>query len=285
MHPPKLGISIGDYFRVSPEETVDPIAEAGFDAISPVWTWDEQLQKIITAARVRGLYVQSVHAPSQQSANIWSTDPNLAKPALAEFQTILHRCADLDVPTVVIHPWRGFDCTAWNREAGLANISLLGDEAAKLGIRIAFENIQCEQILYALIAFFRDNPHIGFCWDSGHENCYCRDRSLLTDLGDRLIMTHLNDNPGISASDGTITSLDDLHFLPFDGTVHWEEKIRQLQAARRQEILNFEVKQFSKPNQIQNEAYARWTLSEYLAQAYQRACKIADMYTKRRNDL
>ena len=28
MYPPKLGISIGDYFRVSPEETVDPIAEA-----------------------------------------------------------------------------------------------------------------------------------------------------------------------------------------------------------------------------------------------------------------
>lgn len=283
MHSPKLGISIGDYFRTPPEDTVDAIAEAGFDAVSPVWTWDDQLLKTVTAARDRCLYVQSVHAPSQQSANIWSTDQDSADAALTEFQTILRSCADMAVPTVVIHPWKGFDCSAWNREAGFVNIALLAEDAAKLGIRIAFENIQCEQILYALLDRFRNDPHIGFCWDPGHEHCYCPGRALLADLGDQLIMTHLNDNIGISATDGTITSIDDLHFLPFDGTVDWDEKIRQLQAARRQDILNFEVKQFSKPNQIQNEAYARWTFREYLAETYQRAQKIANMYTQRRD--
>ena len=278
MNTPKLGLCIGNYFKQPPEEVIGLIADTGFDAVSPVWSQDGLLQKIVASAKARGLYVQSVHAPHRHCADLWSRDQTRSNAALAEFITVLQDCAALSVPILVVHSWGGFDFSEGHLETGLKNFSHLVAEAQKLGVQIAFENLQGEQYLYALMEHFKGSSYVGFCWDSGHEQCYSHGNSLLAEFGDRLIMTHLNDNLGVSSPDGIISSKDDLHYLPFDGTIDWNRKIRHLQTARRQDILNFEVKQFSKPYQKQNETYARQTFPEFLAKIYQRAQIIASMY-------
>ena len=75
---------------------------------------------------------------------------------------------------------------------------MIVDKAAEYGIQIAFENTEGQEFLFALMAHFKGNDTVGFCWDSGHEMCYNHSSNLLDELGDRLIVTHLNDNLGIS---------------------------------------------------------------------------------------
>ncbi len=278
MNTPKLSLCIGRYFKQPPEEALGLIADTGFDAVSPVWSKDGLLQKTVVSAKANGLHVQSAHAPHRHCADMWSKDLTQSEAALAELLTALHDCADLSVPIMVVHSWGGFDFSEGHLDIGLKNFSQLVAEAQKLGMQIAFENLQGEQYLYALMKHFKGSSHAGFCWDSGHEHCYSPGNSLLAEFGDRLILTHLNDNLGVSNPDGTISSKDDLHYLPFDGIIDWEKKVRQLQTARRQDILNFEVKQLSKSYQAQNEAYAHWTFPEFLAKVYQRAHIIASMY-------
>jgi 2-dehydro-3-deoxygluconokinase len=94
--------------------------------------------------------------------------------------------------------------------------------ADRLGISIAFENLEGPEFLAALLRRYGDCGHVGYCWDSGHELCYAPGWDFLSHYGDRLLMTHLNDNLGISDPQGEINWLDDLHLLPYDGMIDWE---------------------------------------------------------------
>lgn len=278
MRTPGIGLCAGKVFKAPLEEAIPAIGAAGFDAISPVWSADGALAATVALARDCGLSVQSLHCPYGKLSALWGRDAEAAGEALAELVRSLQDCAALEIPIAVCHCVSGFDFSGYDRDAGLRNFSVLAEEAAKLGIQLALENLQGEQYLQLLLNHFHDAPHVGFCWDSGHERCYCPTVPLLSEFGHRLLLTHLNSNLGITAADGSITSRDDVHYLPFDGAIRWEEPLRQLRGARRQEILNFEFKQLCKPYQKQNEAYAKMTVKEYLAEAYRQARQLADLY-------
>ena len=130
----------------------------------------------------------------------------------------------------------------------------------------------------AIMEHFENNETVGFCWDSGHEMCYNYSKDILGEFGERLLVTHLNDNLGISRFDGTIFWTDDLHLLPYDGIGDWEDNVRRLKKARRVPILNLELSIRSKPNRHDNDIYAKMTPEEYYAEAYNRACRIACRY-------
>ena len=127
---------------------------------------------------------------------------------------------------------------------------------------------------------FDGNDTVGFCWDSGHELCYNRSEDLLARFGDRLIMTHLNDNLGISRFDGKIFWTDDLHLLPYDGIADWDYNVMRLKKSAYLPIFNFELKINSIPHRHENDVYGRMPLIEYFAEAYKRACRIAYNYSR-----
>ena len=122
---------------------------------------------------------------------------------------------------------------------------------------------------------FKDNPVVGFCWDSGHEMCYNHSVDLLKKYGDRLIMTHLNDNLGISRFDGKTYYTDDLHLLPLDGVADWDYNAERLKQSTIPEFLNFELSTVSKPGRHENDCYSVMPYEQYFTEAYKRACKIA----------
>ena len=134
--------------------------------------------------------------------------------------------------------------------------------------------------MYALMDRYKGNDTVGFCWDSGHEMCYNRSKPLLKDFGDRLLMTHLNDNLGIRDFGGKMTSRDDLHLLPYDGIGDWEEYIALLKQSRPLDALNLEVGLSSKRERHENDFYAQMPLENYFTEAYKRICKIAYRYAK-----
>ena len=125
---------------------------------------------------------------------------------------------------------------------------------------------------------YRDCGFVGLCWDSGHERCYTPSWDFLAAYGDRLLMTHLNDNLGITDPNGILRGTDDLHLLPYDGTADWNNCINRLKTARPQEILNIEFKIRPKGDRCTTDLYSKLPLEQYLTAAYARASRVAAMY-------
>lgn len=95
---------------------------------------------------------------------------------------------------------------------GRTSVDALAAYAANKGIGLAMENGQrrdYDQVLESFLAEF-NSAHVGFCYDSGHENVQGRCFHLLKKYRKRLLATHIHDNHG-----------SDTHTLPYEGTIDW----------------------------------------------------------------
>lgn len=276
----KIGVSLGNNYIIPTPEVVKLVAKIGFDAISPVWEADASLQKIVEAAREENLVISSLHAPTNDTQQMWSTDTRIAGEALDSLLISLADCERFHIPVMVVHVWKGFEEVPEPTVEGLENFGRLVNQAKNKGIQIAFENTEGVELLYAIMDYFQNVDSVGFCWDSGHEMCYNYSEDLLAKFGDRLIMTHLNDNLGIKDFGGKIFWHDDLHLLPYDGIADWDYNVARLKKARKLDVLNFELKIESKPGRHENDCYGQMSLEQYFTEAYKRACKIADRYRR-----
>lgn len=276
----KIGFSVGNSYCIPSDEVVTLLKRIGFDAVSPEWKTRDALCDIVKAARECGMELQSLHAPYEQAANMWSHDAKLAAAAKADVFSALEACVEFQIPILVVHSWIGFNYIFDADDLNFAVFDELVAHAREHKVKIAFENTEGEEYLFALMAHFEGNDTVGFCWDSGHEMCYNHSQDLLAKYGHRLLMTHLNDNLGISRLDGRIFWTDDLHLLPYDGIADWEDNIARLKKANPLPILNFELNIRSKPDRHENDVYGQMPLELYLTEAYKRACKIAYRYAR-----
>ena len=271
----KLGISVGNNYSVPTADIIKILHNTGFDAVSPEWGQNVNLNEIVKTAEECGMVCQSLHAPFDGSADMWSHDKNISAAALDKLLLSLQDCHRFNIPILVAHTWIGFDNVPAPTDAGIVNYGKLIKKADEYGIKIAFENTEGDEHLFALLDHFKNNPAVGFCWDSGHEMCYNHSEDLLKKYGDILIMTHLNDNLGISRFDGKTFWTDDLHLLPFDGIADWDYNVKRLKSSQVPEFLNFELNICSKPGRHDNDCYGAMSYEQYFAEAYKRACKVA----------
>lgn len=276
----KISISLGNHYEVDTSEVVKLVKEIGFDAISPEYEGDEVLLPIVQTAEACGLGLASLHAPFGRAAAMWQRDEEAAAPAREELLRSVAACRRHRIPILVVHTWIGFDYTFDGRDLYFGNFDTVVAAAAEAGVRIAFENTEGEEYLFALMEHYKGNEAVGFCWDAGHEMCYNHSRDLLALFGDRLLLTHLNDNLGISRFDGKTYWTDDLHLLPYDGIADWEEIITRLRGSRPLPYLNFELNLLSKPGRHENDEYGRMGYTAYFTAAYRRACRLAYRYSK-----
>ena len=277
----KISVSLyNNYYGRPTEEMPALIKAAGFDGISPEWQKDVCLDPVIEKAKEEGLALVSMHASYYGAADIWSEDDSVGEPILEELLCCLEDAHRFEIPVVVCHVWIGFETEPDPTSAGMCRLDTLVKRAKEYGITIAFENTEGDRHLAAVLDHFKEETAVGYCWDSGHEMCYNRSDDLLAKFGDRLIMTHLNDNLGISRFDGKIFWTDDLHLLPFDGIADWDYNVMRLKKSRYMPILNFELGIQSKPNRHENDVYMQMPLHLYFTEAYKRACKIAYNYSK-----
>ena len=280
MYQQKIGICFARYYDIPLKEELQMIKDVGFDAISLSWRAETELRESADVANALGLELQSLHAPFGNAANLWSEDEDTREVAQNEILAVVDVCASLQIPIAVVHVWIGFDYTFEKERLNYKSFDTIVRYAKEKRVRIAFENTEGIEYLYALMEHFKDNDTVGFCWDSGHEMCYNYSSDLLSSFGDRLLMTHLNDNLGISRFDGKIFWTDDLHLLPFDGVADWADNIRRLKRLPHLSILNFELNIHSKPNRHENDGYEQMTPTQYYTEAYKRACRLAYMYSK-----
>lgn len=269
----RLCLALSGCFNLPYADQLRLIKEAGFDAF--FCGWDPQnLGAIAACAKEQGLIFQSIHAPFGKAADFWGENEEKGQAAVNELLACLADCAKYGVPIMVAHAFIGFkDHTP--TEIGLERFGTVVQAAEERGVKIAFENTEGEEYLFALMERFKDSPAVGFCWDSGHEMCYNHSQDLLAKFGDRLIATHLNDNLGIRDFSGEITWIDDLHLLPFDGIADWDYNAVRLKKCGYDGILTFELTRASKPGRHDNDRYRDMPIEQYIAEAYKRACRIA----------
>ena len=276
----KFGFSLQENYSLPMPKVLDLLADAGFCAVSLSWQRDVDLNETIRHARSLGLTVQSLHGPLRGMPAMWSKDASVSQLILQDLLQSATDCAALHIPLLVVHPWNGVDYTFRQEDLYFANFDTLVKHAESLGICIAFENLEGPEYLCALMDRYTDRKAVEFCWDSGHERCYAPGWDFLRHFGGRLAMTHLNDNLGVTDPAGRLQGTDDLHLLPYDGTANWADTICRLKTAKKQEILNFELKIRPKGDRCKLDLYSQMSLQQYFQEAYRRAFKAANDYFK-----
>ena len=274
----QLGFSLQSSYGCPMPEAIRLLREAGFSAVSPVWSEDLALEDLSACVQQNRMTIQSLHAPHLGIASLWDSKAPLRATAQKNTLGCIDACARFEIPVAVVHGWQGVIYTFPEEPLDFSAFDRIVEHAAQKHVSIAFENLEGEEYLQALMDRYRDLPHIGYCWDSGHDNCYPHQMDFLKAFGHRLLMTHINDNLGLRDPDGIPTPNDDLHFLPYDGTVNWEKAIRRLQQLPKQPILNFEIKKRSKSTAPNDLIYDTLSTEDFFRLAGQRARQIADLY-------
>lgn len=201
------------------------IRNAGFEVVSiganpqhSGYTTAEGRAAIRELIEANGMTIDSVHAPFPEGDRLFSLDESERLESLRQCQIALDTAAELDGKIVVIHLIQPYgipegDVRDRMIEQGHRSVSVLAAYANSRGVKLALENGQkraYDRVLAGLLAEFSD-AHVGFCYDSGHENVQGTCFKMLEEFADRLFTVHIHDNNG-----------SDTHTLPYEGTIDWD---------------------------------------------------------------
>ena len=276
----RLGFSLQPRYDCPLPRVIGLLHEAGFSAVSPVYAPELPLEELSKAVAEHGMTIQSLHAPHGGLASLWNSKDPISAGTQKKVMDCIDACARFQIPLAVVHGWQGLQYTFPGEPLDYSVFDAIVERAVRQNVSIAFENLEGEEYLEALMTRYRELPNIGYCWDSGHDHCYPHRTDFLERYGHRLIMTHINDNLGLRDPNGVPSGMDDLHFLPYDGTISWETAISRLKYLPKQEILNFEIKKRSHSSDPRDLIYDSLTPEDFFRLAGQRAEKIAELYRR-----
>ena len=275
---PRIGFSLQKQYDRPYTQVIPLLSENGFSAVSPVWSEELDMQSLSDCAKCNSVEIQSVHAPHRGVDLLWKEKTEKSDAVFANIIRGIEDCARFEVPTLVLHGWGGLYYTFPGTPLDFGFFDRIVRKAEECGVSVAFENLEGEEYLAALMERYKTCKHIGYCWDSGHDNCYPHKTDFLKSYGDRLIMTHINDNLGLRREDGIPMGEDDLHFIPGDGAIDWDSAMARLATAPKQKIINFELKTASHSTATEDLIYAELPLEKFIAKAGNCARKVAEKY-------
>ena len=239
-----LGINVLGGADLTIPQHIDLIKQVGWDAFFTVWDHDRVEEWANTAAR-NGLIYQSIHSPFSHKHKVSYLWQNCEEGDFVADQLIecVRDCARFDIPVMVIHPFIGFRDHS-PTQIGLDRYSRVIDVASKLGVTLGFENVEGEEYLAALMKTFWNEPCMGFCLDTGHEQCYNGGKDMMALYGEKLCHTHLNDNLGVldKALPIDLSWKNDLHLMMGDGIVDWKGVMDRIDASPYRGPLMCELK-------------------------------------------
>lgn len=282
MYKQKLCLALSECYGISYEEQIKLFKSTGFEGTA-IDLSDKKADayKIASAAKNENMLISYLHAPFNKSDDMWM-EGEIGDIALAELLDCVETCSKLEIPAMVAHTFIGFDSDNIPTKIGIERYGALAVRANELGVKLALENTEGEEYLAALMKELSDIPSVSFCWDTGHELCYNYGKNLMALYGEKLSVTHINDNLGIRDYEGKITYIDDLHLLPFDGITDWNSVAKRIVKSGFDGPLSFELSTKSKPGRHENDKYAAMPTEQYVAEAYIRACRVADLVIKER---
>lgn len=144
-------------------------------------------------------------------------------------------------------------------EIGLERIKRLLKLCDKYNVDLAIENtenIACFMYTFENIS----HPHLKFCYDVGHNNCFNPEIDYFKDFGDKLVCLHLHDNDGTR----------DAHGLNKYGNINWDLVARNLAKINFNGSLDYEILY---PKGKEN-------CEEVAREVYKQACELDKMIEK-----
>lgn len=266
----KLGLAVMNRPE-SVSEQIRLFKKVGWDGIFTGWN-REMTAEWAKVAREEGMEYQSIHSPYIGVNNLWLGNEEGDR-LCASLIECVRDCARHSIPVMVIHPYIGFQFDQYvPTSAGLERFGKIIAEAERLGVRLGFENVEGEPFLDAIMKTFRDNPALGFCFDTGHELCYNLGKDMLSLYGDKLCHTHFNDNLGSLGE--VITHLDDYHFTMGDGIVDWKGVMSRIRKTGYSGIIMCELTQNARPGLEPLIRYSKMSTEEFASFALNRAREI-----------
>ena len=214
-------IKVGTYVLGSfpSDNKIQIIKNAGFDfvGLGLELFQSDAIEDTVKLCEKLDLPVDNIHLTGASTTNIWNE--GIEGDEICErYCNEIKRAADAGVYAGVAHITWGHKVPSPINETGLARFVKIAECAAKNNFVLGLENSVYPEYLYATMEHLKDYDSIGFTFDTGHRNAFAPDHNFLETFGDRLIVTHIADNDGEN----------DLHLMPFDGTVNWEQIAREL---------------------------------------------------------
>lgn len=272
-------------------EIVRRCAHAGFEVMDAnfftvhydnhpfaVDNWQQLVEDVRNEAEKCGTpFVQS-HIPYRSLSTRHDIEMAKTPEGMAHFKKMSLRAIEmshmLGVKWAVIHLMDDPDAVMSDNEAHIRhNLRIFDEEinlAHKLGVGLAFENLydipkrRRFGVKAAELKAFVDHcnsPLIGACWDIGHGHNSTADQadSILL-LGDRIKALHVHDNNG----------KDDLHYVPFMGSVAWEKVMHALYEGGCKADLIFETAFSSMPEALRDDGLKLlYHIGQHLVSLYQ----------------
>lgn len=274
-----LCLALGMQLDVPLIEQLNLLKDAGFDAFAfdrEKQGTSELTEKIIKEGEKLGLYCEYIHAPFYGMDDIFHDESGeLSDIMLKDLYATIDDCQKFGVKYAVFHAIIGMD-NHNPTELGLDRLQAVIDYAVKKNVNLAFENTEGEEYLEAILNRYGNIPNVGFCFDSGHELCYNHGDDMLGRFGKNLMVTHLNDNVGMTGDE--LTFYDDAHLLPFDGIADWEGIAKRMHACGYNSTLSFEVISKGRPTRTENDIYKNLSAQEYINLAYSRSVKFRELF-------
>ncbi len=212
-----------------------------------------------------GIGVYQAHAP-------WPTDDTTKESRLKKLEYMkraIKGTSLLGGKYLVVHPvmpfgWDGEDDPKLAYSLSKELFNFLCDYAKPYGVSICIENMPMKnhnlsripKIIEFVDDLNRDNLFI--CLDTGHCNVFSDSCGEMVRLcGKRLKVLHVHDN----------FADRDYHYMPFHGTIDWEDFKKALKEINFEGVLSLETEIAEKyPEEIMNEArFIEEKVAEYLA--------------------
>lgn len=263
----KLGVNVDCAAGLSAIETLELAHKTGFEAFFTGAQDRETIGALKKRADELSMDFEFIHAPFRGINDMWM--PGLGY--LTMFHAMKHTidlCAEFGIPSVITHVSSGWTPPQVN-DLGLARYDEIVLYAKEKGVIVAFENLRMLGNLAVLVDRYEKMDNVMYCFDCGHEHCYTKTVSWLDIFTNRVICTHIHDNPGRPFEDKTKDY--DYHWLPFDGNYEYEPMIRKMDKYGYSGSLMLEI------NQNVREDYKAMSAEDFVKEAYHRIKKISEM--------
>lgn len=264
----KLGCNASALLGNSIEENMELIKKAGFD--STFFSWEEEfdLEEVMAKAESLGLEVETLHGPFMDMNSLWE-EGTKGDYYTEEIRCCIKAAAKYKIPYVIMHT-TVTTVVPKTSHIALMRYGKLVREAEKQGVKLAFENLEYIRHLSLILDTFK-SENVGFCYDVGHEVCYTPGIRYLPLFGDRLFCTHIHDNDGFP-EDKVVDHKADIHKIPFDGGINFEQVCKELKKCGYNGSLMLEVSSHEPYN-----FYDNLTPEQFYAKAYAAAVKLRNL--------
>lgn len=249
--------------KVTAKDTIEAIYNAGFKNVFVQYYHKHpvgigELEQIDYCKKL-GLNIIFCHLGYKEPRDIneiWIEGENGEKVIdgyIEDFKVMKEKQIDL----VVMHLIGGKQPPMYN-EIGLKRIKRLVENAKKLGIIIAFENTKKRGYLEYVLGNIKEE-NIGICYDSGHCHCHFNDEFNYEFFRDKIFAVHFHDND----------KSEDLHLLPFDGTIDWNYVLTKLKENNYNGPITMEL--------AYKEDYLNQSISDFYKEGYNRGLKLEEI--------